>query len=139
MYCFPWGERRITHGGLINGFNKWAIWIFLTQVKEKHHFSSAVDENTKRSQTLILKFQSAPEMKGPITASVAPPSPVPPEERLSLFELLQKKKKKKSGAPSAARTTGQYAGCHSHLTPPEKTVYSESAACPFKVLIKLLH
>lgn len=90
MYCFPWGERRIT---LINGFNKWAIWIFLTQVKEKHHFSSAVDENTQRSQTLVLKFQSAAEMKGPITASAAPPSPVPPEERLSLFELPQKKKK----------------------------------------------
>lgn len=62
---------------------------FLTQVKEKHHFSSAVDENSKRSQTLILKFQSAAEMKGPITASVAPPSPL---ERLSLFELPQKKK-----------------------------------------------
>lgn len=37
------------------GFNKRPIWIFLTQVKEKHHFSSAADENTKRSQTLILK------------------------------------------------------------------------------------
>lgn len=97
MYCFPWGERRITQGGLINGFNKWAIWIFLTQVKEKHNFSSALDENTKRSQTLILKFQSAAEMKGPITASVAPPSPVPPEERLLLFELPQKKKKRKVG------------------------------------------
>lgn len=65
---------------------------FLTQVKEEHHFSSAVDENTKRSQTLILKFQSAAEMKGPIIASVAPPSPVPPEERLSLFKLPPKKR-----------------------------------------------
>lgn len=117
---------------------------FLTQVKEKHHFSSAVDENTKRSQTLILKFQSAAEMKGPITASVAPPSPVLPEERLSLFELPQKKKKKVGLHQLQGRQANMLdATLISRLLKKQYILrvqhFRVGDGASFKVLIKLLH